>query len=245
MLKRSIADIHPVCAADAGNSDPVDLAQPLRPHKLNSTDALAISQRLPDRRDSQRYRAVMRAARLSSCIHNVQGLGLVRNISEGGMLVESRLNFEIGESVMVALLDGDRIEGEVVWQDGNSVGIKFCSWISVDAVLDKSSCKPSGLRPRSPRLAIDRAITIKSESFLADARMFDISQRGAKLHFLKQLPIDCRIQISCHGNQPVTGSVKWQAGDLLGMEFHRVLGIEELASWTAVNGNNAGETYVA
>lgn len=241
MLKRSIANFHPFCASEAGNSDRVDLAQSPRPDNLSSSDALDVSQRLPDRRDSPRYRSVMRAARLSSCIHNVQGLGVVRNISEGGMLVESRLNFEIGEPVMVALLDGDRIEGEVVWQDGNSVGIKFCSWISVDAVLDKSTCKPSGLRPRSPRLALDLAITIRSDSFIADARMFDISQRGAKLHFLKQLPIDGRIQISCDDNRPVTGSVKWQAGDLLGIEFHRVLGIEELASWTAISGNNVDE----
>ncbi len=235
MLKRSLAGIRPFRVAALSNCDEADCTQQPGIDNPVSIGELATSHQVPDRRDSQRYRSVMRAARLSSCIHKVQGLGVVRNISEGGMLVESRLSFEIGESVAVALLDGDRIEGEVVWQDGNSVGIKFSSWISVEAVLDKSNLEPSGLRPRSPRLAMDGPITIRSDSFLADARILDISQRGAKLHFSKSLLIDCRIQISCDNNRPMTGSVKWQAGDLLGIEFHRVLGIEELSSWTATN----------
>jgi hypothetical protein len=183
-----------------------------------------------DRRESPRHRAVMRAARLLSCIRKVEGMGIVRNISEGGMLVQSHLRFEIGEHIVISLLDGDCIEGEVVWQDGATFGIQFCSWISVDTVLAKSEMDGGKLRPRPPRLNTDRPILLRSGSFLAEARLCDISQRGAKIQFLKYLPIDCRVQISHEALRPVGGGVKWQLGELAGLEFHRTLSIEELTS---------------
>jgi hypothetical protein len=185
-----------------------------------------------DRRESPRHRAVMRAARLSSCVHKVEGMGIVRNISEGGMLVQSHLSFENGEHVVISLLDGDRIEGEVVWQDGTAFGIQFCSWISVDMVLAKPDIDRGKLRPRAPRLTIDRPILLRSGSYLADARLCDISQRGAKIRFSKYLAIDCRLQISSGDMRPIGGSVKWQVGDFIGLEFHRTLSINELTSWS-------------
>lgn len=186
-----------------------------------------------DRRESLRHRAVMRAARLSSCIHKVEGMGIVRNISEGGMLVQSSLHFETGEHVVISLLDGDRIEGEVVWQDGTAFGIKFCSWISVDAVLARSDMDCGKLRPRPPRLSMDRPILLRTGSVLGDARLCDISQRGAKIQFSKYLPINGRVQISHNELRPVGGCVKWQAGEMVGLEFHRTLGIAELTEWLA------------
>jgi PilZ domain len=186
-----------------------------------------------DRRGSPRQRAVMRAARLSSCIHKVEGMGVVRNISEGGMLIQSPLSFEMGEQVAISLLDGDRIEGEIVWQDGSAFGIRFSSWISVDDVLAKSPSLNEAIRPRAPRLNVDHPILLRAASCLADARIRDISQQGAKIQFARPLPIECRVQISKGELRPATGSVKWQAGDLFGLEFHRTLSIEELSGWTA------------
>jgi hypothetical protein len=197
-----------------------------------SADMRVALERHEDRRSSPRHRAVMRAARLSSCIHKVEGMGIVRNISEGGMLVQSHLNFTSGEHVIISLLDGDRIEGKVVWQDGTAFGIRFCSWISVDAVLAKSPLTKEKLRPRRPRLTINRPILLRSSSYLADAYICDISQHGAKIQFNKYLPIDCRVQISRGESRPATGSVKWQVGDLVGLEFHRTLSIDELRCWT-------------
>lgn len=186
-----------------------------------------------DRRESLRQRAVMRVAMLSSCIHKVEGLGMVRNISEGGMLVESNLRFETGEHVVISLLDGDRIEGEVVWQDGMALGIRFCSSISVDTVLAKAETITGKLRARPPRLNIERPVLLRSGFVLADAQLCDISQRGAKIRFSKYLQFDCRVQISHDTLRPVGGSVKWQAGAFVGLEFHRTLSIAELTDWLA------------
>jgi PilZ domain len=187
--------------------------------------------RADERRSSQRHRAVMRAARLSSCVHRVEAMGLVRNISESGMMVESPVSFANGEKVSISLIDGDRIEGEVVWQQENSFGIRFGRWVSVDAVLARSQTS-SGAKTRAPRLTVQLPILVRTGSLLGDGQICDISQRGAKIRFNQNLPIDCRVQIS-HGElRPVTGSVKWQAGNLIGLEFYRTLGVGELAGWS-------------
>jgi PilZ domain len=199
----------------------------------NSTETDAAKDSDVDRRSQPRHRTIFRAARLSSSIHDVEGLAIVRNISEGGVLVESRLGFENGEHVAISLADGDRIEGEVVWQDGNSFGIRFFSWISVEQMLARTVDGPRKYRPRSPRIVIDLPIVIRTGTYLVDAHICDISQRGAKLQFDKYLPIDTRVQISRKVLRPVTGSVKWQASDLVGIEFHRTLSIDEFALWTS------------
>lgn len=191
-----------------------------------------LSGKIKDRRESLRHRTVMRAARLSSCIHKVEGMGIVRNISEGGMLVESHLAFKTGEQIVISLLDGDRIEGEVVWRDGTTFGIQFDSWISVDKALARTLPDPNELRPRPPRLVISRPILVRYGSYLADARLCDISQRGAKIQFSKSMAINCRVQLSDNNRRPVSGSIKWQVGELMGLELHRALGVEELSSWS-------------
>lgn len=185
-----------------------------------------------DDRTSPRDRTIFRAARLSSRIHNVEGLAIVRNISEDGMQVETKLGFKNGEHVAVSLADGDRIEGEVVWQDGNSFGIKFFDWVSVEQALNRNSDAPNGFKPRAPRIVLDLPIILRVGGYLADAQICDLSQRGAKLKFDRFLPIDTRVQISYDELRPISGSVKWQASDTIGIEFHRILSVEELSSWT-------------
>lgn len=181
---------------------------------------------------SPRDRTIFRAARLSSRIHNVEGLAIVRNISEDGMQVETKLGFKNGEHVAVSLADGDRIEGEVVWQDGNSFGIKFFDWVSVEQALNRNSDAPNGFKPRAPRIVLDLPIILRVGGYLADAQICDLSQRGAKLKFDRFLPIDTRVQISYDALRPISGSVKWQASDTIGIEFHRTLSVEELSTWT-------------
>lgn len=185
-----------------------------------------------ERRKQQRHRTIFRAARLSSRVHDVQGLAIVRNISEGGMRIESQLGFENGEHVVVSLADGDRIEGEVVWQDGNAFGIRFFSWVSVEQVLARTTDNVGHFKSRPPRIVLDLPIVIRTGNMLIDARLCDLSQRGAKLQFDKYLAIDSRVQISHNDLRPISGSVKWQASNLLGIEFHRTLSVEEFSEWT-------------
>ncbi|TSB01592.1 PilZ domain-containing protein [Sphingorhabdus contaminans] len=194
-----------------------------------------------DRRGQERYLTVMRAARLSSRVHQVEGLGVVRNISEGGMMIDAHQNFSVGELIAVSLLDGDRVQGEVVWKDGNTIGVKFASWMTIDHLLAKPRTDEAGLRVRPPRLAVSRKAVIRIGGYMADMELCDISQRGAKICFRQNLAIDSRVQISLGALRPVSASVKWQVDQLIGIEFHRTLSPEELAGWLNGDGNNSSK----
>lgn len=185
----------------------------------------------PDRRSQSRHLTVMRAARLSSHVHQVEALGLVRNVSEGGMKIDAYRGFSVGEKITVSLLDGDRIEGSVVWTDGSTIGVQFSSAIAIDHLLAKPRILANGTRVRPPRLTLNQKAVIRIGGYLADIQICDISQRGAKIRFGRSLAIDSRVQISMNHLRPVSGSVKWQVEKLIGLEFHRTLTIEELSTW--------------
>jgi PilZ domain len=185
----------------------------------------------PERRGRSRHLTVMRAARLSSNVHSVEALGVVRNVSEGGMMIDAYRGFSVGEKITVSLLDGDRIEGSVVWTDGSTIGVQFSSEIAIDHLLAKPRILADGTRVRPPRLTLDRKAVLRVGGYMADIEICDISQRGAKIRFGRSLAIDSRAQISMNHLRPVSCSVKWQVEKLIGLEFHRTLTIEELSTW--------------
>lgn len=184
-----------------------------------------------ERREQERHRTVMRAARVSSRVHRVEDLGVVRNISEGGMMIDAHQNFTVGEPVAVSLLDGDRVQGEVVWKDGTTIGVKFASWMTIDHLLAKPRVDDEGKRVRPPRLYVGRKAIIRIGGYMTDTEICDISQRGAKIRYRQNLMIDSRVQISLGTLRPISGSVKWQIDALIGIEFHRTLSPEELSTW--------------
>ncbi len=186
-----------------------------------------------DRRGQPRHPTAMRVARLSSNVHQVEALGLLRNVSEGGMMIDAYRGFSVGERITVSLLDGDRIEGSVVWTDGSTIGVQFSSKIAIDHLLAKPRTLADGTRVRPPRLTLNCKAVIRFGGYMADIEICDISQRGAKIRFDRSLAIDSRVQISINHLRPVSSSVKWQVEKLIGLEFHRTLTIEELSTWMA------------
>lgn len=187
----------------------------------------------PERRDQPRHLSVMRAARLSSNVHQVEGLGVVRNVSEGGMMIDAYRGFAIGEKIIVSLLDGDPVEGSVVWSDGSTIGVHFSSEIAIDHLLAKPRILANGTRVRPPRLKLDKKAIMRVAGNMEKIDVCDISQRGAKIRMGRSLAIDTHVQISMDHLRPISSSVKWQVEKLIGLEFHRVLTIEELSKWMA------------
>ena len=58
----------------------------------------------------------------------------VRNLSEGGMMAEGKLDLSRGDKVRVELRNIDSVSGTVAWVQGERVGISFASTIDADAV---------------------------------------------------------------------------------------------------------------
>jgi PilZ domain len=184
-----------------------------------------------ERRQHARSVKVMRVARLKDIKLHAECLGMVRDVSSGGMMVDAQFPLEIGQTLAVALLDSHEFSGEVVWRDGNTYGIHFPDKIEVDEILAKPSIQNDGRRARLPRFVIDRPATLHIDAKIIEVRLVDISQRGAKLACNAKLKMHMNILIRINSQRSVRATVKWQAGPVAGVEFHRLFALDELRSW--------------
>lgn len=171
----------------------------------------------------------MRVARLAD--EQAEGLGMVRDVSSGGMKIDAYLPLEIGQTVSIALLDGHELTGRVAWKKGQSVGVEFTEKTPVDQILAKPTLKSDGRRTRLPRFAIDRMVTLEHQNSKLPSTICDISQRGLKMICSAKIPVHSNIMIRAAERRPVMATVKWRGGDYLGAEFHRLMSIEELVTW--------------
>lgn len=184
-----------------------------------------------DRRRHSRNIRVMRVARLSDPQLHAEGLGMVRDVSPGGMMIDANFALELGQPVSIALLDDQELTGVVAWKEGNTVGVSFPEELPVEQILAKPSLKPDGQRARLPRFLANQTVQLRSDTATVDANLLDISQRGAKLQCEGKFKVHGNVLIRPTGLRPVGATIKWRAADMIGVEFHRLLPVDELGSW--------------
>jgi PilZ domain len=200
-------------------------------HSEPESDSLPDAANDRERRLHNRNVKVMRVARLKDVKLHAECLGLVRDVSPGGMMIDADFPLEIGQSVSIALLDDQELTGDVVWLDGKTVGIEFAHPVDVEYILAKPSIKPDGRRARLPRFKVKKPVTLRIDEKSADAMLLDISQRGAKFQCDFKLKLHSNILVRLNRESAVRATVKWRAGNLVGVEFHRLFSVDELGIW--------------
>ena len=214
-------------------ANPNDMEGPLAHFSLPGAD----SDGLPDiandsdRRLHSRNIKVMRVARLKDVKLHAECLGMVRDVSPGGMMIDAHFPLEIGQSISVALLDDQELTGDVVWKDGKTLGVKFLAEIDVDQILAKPSIKPDGRRARLPRFKVGKTATLRIDETIHRVELLDLSQRGAKLSSDVRAKMHSNILLRLDTQRSVRANVKWRTANMLGVEFHRLLSIDELGNW--------------
>jgi len=184
-----------------------------------------------ERRQHTRNMRVMRVARLAVAAVHTEGLGMVRDVSPGGMMIDAHFDLELGQTVSIALLDDQELTGTVVWKEGSMIGVSFAEEVPVEQILAKPSVQPDGKRARLPRFAVQRPVQLKLDCAMVDAILHDVSQRGAKLQCEGKLRVHNNVLLRAEGQRAVAATVKWRAGNMLGLEFHRLLPVGELDQW--------------
>ena len=134
-----------------------------------------------DRRQHTRNMRVMRVARLAAPDLHTEGLGMVRDVSPGGMMIDAHFDLEIGQAVSIALLDDQELSGTVAWKEGRMIGVSFAKEVPVEEILAKPAAQPDGKRARLPRFSVQKQVQIKLDAVTLDATLHDVSQRGGKL----------------------------------------------------------------
>ena len=186
-----------------------------------------------DRREHTRNIKVMRVARLKDIQLHAECLGMVRDVSSGGMMIDALFPLEIGQHISVALLDDQELTGEIVWRDGQTVGVKFTHEISVEQILARPAVKIDGQRSRLPRFQASKSSRITYDHKIYEATLCNISQRGAKLMCDAAPRMNSNIVIRIDADHSVAATVKWRGSNMIGVEFHRLLSLVELSNWIA------------
>lgn len=179
-----------------------------------------------DRREGERHMTLYRVGSLS--IGDRRELCLIKNISAGGMMVRAYCSIPEGTKLAVELKCGQPIAGIASWFREPNVGIAFDSPIDVIDILSTSMHGP---RPRMPRIAIDRFITLRDGASTYRMRASDISQGGVKVVSETKIAAGTEVFITLPEIETLCGVVRWSEGDQMGVTFNKLLPLPVLVGW--------------
>lgn len=180
----------------------------------------------PERRTGERHLSLLRVGSLK--IGDRAELCLIKNISDGGMLVRAYCPVPEGQRLSVELKQGEPIVGVARWVKDGFAGIEFDEPIDV---LELLSLTADGPRPRMPRVEISCVGSIREGAIAHRCRAVNISQGGVKLETQAAIDVGARVTLSLFGLQPCDGSVRWRDGECYGITFNRVLPLPVLVTW--------------
>jgi hypothetical protein len=91
---------------------------------------------------------------------------VIHDLSEDGLLVESPVPLEQGESIEVVIPEGGTAQAQVAWSSGRFFGCKFSDPISTAAVSAALLRSPGPDQPQQNRETVEKAlIELESLSF--------------------------------------------------------------------------------
>ena len=155
-------------------------------------------------------------------------LCVVRNVSSGGLMLNSYSDIEPGARIAIEFKQGESVAGTVAWSNGNNVGMRFDEPIDVTSILAAS---PDGRRPRMPRIGIESKITVRDGDTAHEVLALDISQGGVCVEAAAQLAFGADVVVRIEGLPPEPAVVRWRNGDCYGLGFNRLLSVTSLAAW--------------
>lgn len=179
-----------------------------------------------DRREGERHLTLFRVGVMM--VDGRRELCLIKNISEGGMLIRPYCELAEGTTLTIELKTGCSVPGRVTWLREGSVGVEFATPVDVVEILSNSQ---DGPRPRMPRIEVDCFATVRDGGMVHRMRVHDVSQGGVKLESSLVLAPGVDLVVSLPGLDPQPAVVRWSEGGHLGVTFNRLLPLTDLVDW--------------
>lgn len=180
----------------------------------------------PERREGDRHLTLFRVGAMT--VAGRRELCLIKNISEGGMMIRPYCDLVEGTQLRIELKSGFSVDCTVAWVRDGSVGAVFDSPVDVVEILSTSQ---DGPRPRMPRIEVECFATVRDGSLVHRMRVLDVSQGGVKLETSLVLDSGADLVVSLPGIGAQPASVRWQEAGFLGINFNRLLPLDELVTW--------------
>ena len=195
-------------------------------HPVEITLQPAVPGAMADRRQSDRHITLLRVGSLMVC--GRRELCLIRNISDGGMLIRVYSDIPVGSRVSIELKHGEAVWGTTLWTKRDLVGVSFDDPINMMSLI---TTPPNSLRPRMPRLEVGCTVWIREGSVVHRSRTANISQGGLRVETPDGLPVGAQVTVTLPGLPPEQGIVRWIVGEACGVTFNRLLALPQLVAW--------------
>lgn len=160
----------------------------------------------------------------------------VRNISAGGMRIETLAPIEVGQQISVELKSGVTVGCAVIWVDGTEAGVQFDQPVDIEQLLATSTrARPAAdaRTPRSPRLSARCPVTLRRDGHIQSGILEDVSQGGAQLCSHGTAKIGDRVTLYIPGLGSKHATIRWATDKTVGLSFTEKLGFADLARWLA------------
>jgi hypothetical protein len=180
----------------------------------------------PERRNGERQLTLFRVGAIT--VDGRRELCLIKNISEGGMMIRPYCDLAEGTALTIELKTGFSVACSVTRIRDGAVGVEF--EVPVD-VVDLLSNTQDGPRPRMPRIEITCFATIRDGGLVHRVKVHDVSQGGIKVETPLVLHQGTDVVVTLPGMDPQPAAVRWQEAGYLGITFNRLLPLAELVAW--------------
>jgi len=160
----------------------------------------------------------------------------IRNVSVGGMRIETFAPIEIGKTIDIELRNGIKLAAEIRWIKGVDAGVSLGTPVDIARMLAPQirSCRAAGGRvARAPRLAAQCPLALRYNGQIQSAVMTDISQAGVGACSSGSFTEGDHAVLFIPGMGSRRALVRWADGQSAGFSFEDKLGFGDLAAWLA------------
>lgn len=170
-----------------------------------------------DRRSSERHKSVLAVGKMVK--DGRERFCLIRDIADGGLMIETSDALALGEAVMVETLGLSAASARVVWREGKMAGLAFDTRQDVDAMCRRGT-DDNGFTIRGPRFASGHSARLRLGHRDLPVTIADISVGGARLIGVSEVQPDTPgYMILGPDAQSVHGFVRWNRDDEIGFRF--------------------------
>ena len=164
------------------------------------------------------------------CKHG-QSLCLIRNISDGGVMVNVFFNHRVGEKVTLELKNAHSLKGDIVWIDDDCVGVRFPEKVNINAILGSALHREAHMQPRSLRVDTHGTAVINTGECSYICELVNLSQTGIRLILPGPMMPRGDIVIAINGLGDRLATVRWQNGVCTGLSFVSPIPLMKLIKW--------------
>jgi hypothetical protein len=147
------------------------------------------------------------------------GVGLVRNVSPAGLMVETAIESEPGGEIDYFLDSSQWRRGRVVWRDGNRLGV-----LNLDEDVTETATYPY----RAIRVPTSLVGRIWHGDRSVEIGIANISSRGVLAFGVPPLPPGALTTLTVVGKSFANTSLRWWADGSAGLQFERPMTLRAL-----------------